>query len=247
MNSDQKLILVTGVSKGLGLQILKDLLKAGYKVAGCSRKKTDAVDELLAEHKDSFFYQTCTVGDELSEEHFFNESLKKFNESHFWGLINNAGVAGEGILATFPNIDSERILNINLIGPLRLSRLATRKMLSSKKGGRIINISSILGLRGYTGLTPYSASKAGLDGITRSLAREVGRRNITVNSINPGYMETEISASLGVNQKNQIIRRTPLGRLGELKDITPMIKLLLSDEGEFITGQSITIDGGITC
>jgi 3-oxoacyl-[acyl-carrier protein] reductase len=133
------------------------------------------------------------------------------------------------------------------VGTLRLTRLFLRTLLARNTAGRIINISSIIGSRGYTGLAAYAASKAGLDGATRALAREVGRRGITVNSVAPGYLETEMSASLEGGQRSQIVRRTPLGRLGTVSDVTPVVRFLLSDEAGYITGQTILIDGGITC
>ena len=153
----------------------------------------------------------------------------------------------DGILATFPNSDSTRIIEINLIGALRMARLALRNMLSNKHGGRIINISSIIGSRGYTGLASYSASKAGMDGLTRALAREVGRRNITVNSVAPGYLDTEMSSTLQSRQRQQIIGRTPMARLGTAEDVVPVIAFLLGDDSRFVTGQTIIVDGGITC
>ncbi len=125
--------------------------------------------------------------------------------------------------------------------------MALRILLENRAGGRIVNISSIIGSRGYTGLAAYSASKAGLDGLTRALAREVGRRGITVNSVAPGYLRTDMSAALSGEQLNQIIRRTPLLRLGTVADITPAVKFLLGDEARFITGHTLMIDGGISC
>ena len=155
--------------------------------------------------------------------------------------------ASEGILASFPNVETERLIDINLLGAIRLSRLASRHMLARRQGGRVINISSIIGSRGYTGLAAYSASKAGMDGLTRSLARELGRRNITVNSVAPGYLDTEMSSRLGRQQRQQICNRTPLGRLGMVEDVVPVVRFLLSDDARFITGQIIVVDGGITC
>ena len=119
-------------------------------------------------------------------------------------------------------------------------------LLRQGRPGRLINISSIVSSRGYTGLTAYAASKAGLDGITRTLAREVGRRGITVYSIAPGYLETELSATLGPHQRQQIINRTPLGRLGNVSGIAPVVRFLLSPEASFMTGQTVVVDGGIT-
>jgi len=119
-----------------------------------------------------------------------------------------------------------------------------RHLLTRSGGGRIVNISSIIGLRGYTGLAAYSASKAGLDGMTRALAREVGRRGITVNSVAPGYLDTEMSERLEQRQRQQIINRTPQGRLGTVGDVVPVIRFLLGAEAGFVTGQTIVVDGG---
>ena len=244
-----KLVVVTGGTRGLGLAIVKSLRSAGYTIATCGRKLTDELEALLGkpEHKDQLFWKTCEIGGERDEEQFFRDVLDWRGKRAFWGLVNNAGITGEGILATFPNADSERILTINLFGALRLSRLALRVLLEDRAGGRIVNISSIIGSRGYTGLAAYSASKAGLDGLTRALAREVGRRGITVNSVAPGYLRTDMSATLSGEQLNQIIRRTPLLRLGTADDITPVVRFLLSEEARFITGHTQIVDGGISC
>ena len=164
-----------------------------------------------------------------------------------YGLVNNAGIAMAGVLATFPNVDSERILRVNLLAPLAMARLAVGCFLRQRTGGRIVNISSIIGTRGYNGLAAYSSSKAGLDGLTRALAREVGRIQVTVNSIAPGYLKTEMSSSLSQDQLAQVVNRTPLGRLGAPKDVVDLLLFLLSDAAAFITGQVILVDGGISC
>jgi 3-oxoacyl-[acyl-carrier protein] reductase len=195
---------------------------------------------------EDFLYVSAEIGDEASEETFVNEVQKWAGKDGIYGLVNNAGIAREGILATFPNVESEKLIQVNLLGALRMARLALRTMLSRPDGGRIINISSIVGLRGYNGLSAYSASKAGMDGFTRGLAREVGRRKITVNSVAPGYVRTDISASLQDRQRQQIVNRTPLGRLAEVEDIVPVVTFMLSDGAAFITGQTIVVDGGIT-
>ncbi|MGB8771465.1 MAG: SDR family oxidoreductase [Candidatus Korobacteraceae bacterium] len=242
-------VLVTGGSRGLGLAIVRTLLAEGYRVGTCSRTLTGPLQQLIEEQKpaDRLYWRTCEIGDEQSESSFFHGFLEWSRKEDFYGLVNNAGVAKEGILATFPNLESARIINVNLMASLRMARLALQVLLTRPGAGRIINISSIIAARGYTGLAAYSASKAGLDGLTRALAREVGRRQITVNSVNPGYLLTDMSASLEQEQRSQIIRRTPLGRLGTVEDVCPVVRFLLGDEAAFITGQSILVDGGISC
>jgi len=170
-------------------------------------------------------------------------AVEKHGEVH--ALVNNSAVAQDGVLATLPEVEIGRMLAINLEGTLRLTRHAIRSMLK-QRGGRIINISSIIGSRGYTGLAVYSATKAGLDGMTRSLARELGPRGITVNSIAPGYMQTEMTAGLSQEQLQQIVRRTPLGRLAAPADVVPLVLFLLGPDSALITGQNILVDGGIT-
>ena len=188
MQNIDRTILVTGGSRGLGLALVRTLLAEGYRVGTCSRSLTDALRQLCAEptNQDRLHWRACEVGDEASENKYFHEFMEWSGKEAFYGLVNNAGIAKEGILATFPNVDSTRILNVNLIAALRMARRALQVLLTRPGAGRIINISSIIALRGYTGLAAYSASKAGLDGLTRAVAREVGRRQITVNSVNPG-------------------------------------------------------------
>jgi len=240
-----KHVIVTGTSQGLGLAIAKDLLEHGYKVSMCSRRKTDAINALESTHK-HVFWKKADVSDAQQVSEFVDAACAWAGSDLLWGLVNNAGVAKEGVLATFPNVESDALIQTNLNGALYLCRSALRVMYRQNSAGRIINISSIIGSRGYTGLAAYSASKAGLDGLTRALARENGRRHITVNSVAPGYLDTDMSSSLSEKKCDQIVRRTPLRRLGTVDDITPSVRFLLSNDAAFITGQTITIDGGIT-
>lgn len=240
-----KHVLVSGGSKGLGLAIVNTLLSSGYKVSACSRTKSPAMDH-LEQANSCFKWFAAEIGDAAQTQAFVDAACDWAQDSPLWGLVNNAGLAKEGILATFPNVESDTILQVNLHGALYLAREALRVFLKQNSPGRIVNISSIIGSRGYTGLAAYSASKAGLDGLTRALARENGRRQITVNSVAPGYLETEMSSSLAQEKRTQIINRTPMKRLGQVDDITPIITFLLSEEARFITGQTIVVDGGIS-
>ncbi|MDC7682754.1 SDR family oxidoreductase [Asticcacaulis sp. BYS171W] len=238
-------VIVSGVSRGLGHAIALDLLAAGYDVAGCSTTLSDEVKALQSEFGPRFVWQATDMGDNDAIDAFVAGSIAHFDAPP-WGVVNNAGMSVEGILSTLPLADIERVLQVNLTGAIALTRAALRRMMRTRKPGRIINISSITGSRGYTGLSAYAASKAGMDGFGRALSREVGRLGITVNSIAPGYMKTALSAGLDDKQLDQIVRRTPLNRLCELSDITPLVRFLLSDEAAFITGQTLTVDGGLT-
>jgi 3-oxoacyl-[acyl-carrier protein] reductase len=237
-------VLVSGGARGLGLGIVRHYLANGHKVASFSRSTTDSIRKLQDQHRDSFHFAELDLTDAAACEKYTSGVSREFGTVKV--LINNAGVAVSGVMPLFSDHDVEKILDLNLKGTMRLTRLASRIMLTAGFG-RIINISSVVGLSGYRGLSVYGASKAALDGYTRSLARELGSRNITVNSIAPGFMQTEMSHDLSDRQKKQIVRRTPIGRLGMVEDLLGMITLLTSNEAGFITGQVIVVDGGLTC
>ena len=241
-------VIVTGGSRGLGAALVRALLAEGYRVSTCSRQKSSFCEEMeRSPYAERFHWKQYSVEDSEGADAFVDECVGWAGEDRLYGLINNAGIAREGILATFPNQESARILQVNLLGAIQMARSALRHLLRLNAGGRLINISSIDGSRGYKGLAAYSASKAGLDGLTRSLAREVGSRGITVNSVAPGYVNTEMSSSYRPDQLARIVNRTPLGRLGSTDDVTGAVLFLLSDRAGFITGQTLTVDGGLTC
>lgn len=247
--SRRRHVIVTGGSRGFGASVVAGLLADGYRVSTCSRARTELIDRLSsdANYGERFLWSACEVGEADQVDAFVREAVGWAGEDGVYALINNAGVAQAGILASFPNIESEKILKVNLLGSIQAARAVSQYLFRQNSGGRIINISSIIGTRGYNGLAAYSASKAGMDGLTRALARELGRRQITVNSVAPGYMKTDMSASLGGLQLSQIVNRTPLGRLATPEDALGVIRFLLSDAAGMVTGQTILVDGGISC
>ncbi|PZO54456.1 MAG: short-chain dehydrogenase [Alphaproteobacteria bacterium] len=245
--SGRRHVIVTGGSRGLGAAMIEGLLADGYRVSTCSRSKSAAIDKLTELGGDDFFWQSAQVGEADQVDAFVKAAGEWAGEDGIYGLVNNAGVARTGILASFPNIESEKLIQINLIGAIQMARACSPYLLKREDGGRIINISSIIGARGYNGMSAYSASKAGMDGLTRALARELGRRQITVNSVSPGYVATEMSSTLTPPQMMQIVNRTPLGRLATEQDVFELVRFLLSDKAACITGQVILVDGGISC
>jgi 3-oxoacyl-[acyl-carrier protein] reductase len=244
----RKHVIVTGGSRGLGEAMVRRMLADGYRVSTCSRSKTPFVEDMLAhgDYRERFLWANCDIGVATEVDRFVKDTVAWAGADKLYGLVNNAAIAMAGILATFPNVDSERILRVNLLGAIEMARAASQVLLRQDSGGRVINVSSIIGSRGYNGLAAYSASKAGLDGLTRSLARELGRRRITVNSVAPGYMRTEMSSTLNAGHLAQIVNRTPLGRLATENDVVGLVMFLLSEEAAFITGQTIMVDGGIS-
>lgn len=163
------------------------------------------------------------------------------------GLVNNVGLAYDGILAT-QGVDSIRqMLDVNLFSVLCLTKLYLRCRLPTRQGGSVVSISSIISIRGFSGLATYSATKGGMNSMTRALAREAGEKGFRFNAVLPGYFDSEMSKAMPEHRKTQIIRRTPLGRLATAEDICPLVEFLLSAKSRFITGQLIAVDGGLTC
>ncbi|PJD97642.1 MAG: SDR family oxidoreductase [Parachlamydia sp.] len=244
LDTSPKHLIVSGGSKGLGFFLTESLLKSGYHVSTFSRHTTAEMTHLSQDYASQFYFAPLDISNASELEAFCTSAIQRLG--NIYGVINNAAIAVDGIFATLPEVEIEKILTINLMGALALTRHCLRNMLANKEAGRILSISSVVAQRGAKGLATYAATKAALEGMTRSLAREVGSRQITVNAIAPGYMKTDLSDSLSEMQQNSIIRRTPLGRLTEFSDIYPMIEFLLSEKGQFITGQTIVIDGGLS-
>ncbi|MGA8270301.1 MAG: SDR family oxidoreductase [Candidatus Sulfotelmatobacter sp.] len=240
----RKTVVISGGSRGLGETIAKSFLAEGqYNVAVCSRSSSRFVESIaqdptMTEH---FLFQPVDLGDRQSVHSFVGAIKERFGTLHI--LVNNAGIALDGVLALQGEQAIDQMIDVNLKGTIAITKSCIREMLINR-WGRIVTITSIVGRSGFRGLSVYSLTKAGLDGFTRSLARELGDRGITVNSVAPGFLETEMTHGLSPQQRDQIVRRTPARRLGRGEDVTGIVKFLCSDAAEFVTGQTIVVDGG---
>ena len=234
---DKKVVLISGASRGIGAAIAIHLASLGYKVIGTARSefKFDKPSDNLIPLKLDI---TC------------RESIKdcaaKLKEQNLLPdiLINNAGITSDQIFLRMKDDEWDNVLATNLTGTFNLTKAFIKNMIKNRYG-RIINISSISGLMGNPGQVNYSSAKAGLSGFTKSLAKEVGSRNITVNSVAPGFIETDMTSFLDEGSKNTIIKDIPLNRLGSPEDVSELVAFLAGDESQYITGQTISIDGGL--
>jgi 3-oxoacyl-[acyl-carrier protein] reductase len=241
--SEPRTVIVTGGSRGLGAGLVRSFLDAGDRVATCSRSPTPETDAWTAELGERFLFEALDVTDRPAAGAFVGNVVERFG--HVDVLVNNAGVARDGVIGLLRDDDVDTVIDLNLKATIEMTRLVVRRMLP-RGAGRIVNVSSVIGLRGYRGLAVYAATKAGLDAMTRALARELGSRGITVNSVAPGYLRTEMSHGLDEAQLGQIERRTPLGRLGSPEDVAGAVRFLVSPEAAFITGHVLVVDGGLT-
>jgi 3-oxoacyl-[acyl-carrier protein] reductase len=235
-------ILITGASRGLGLALVKKFLALGYCVIGTGRAPTPEIKEILhaEKTKNSFHFESLDL---LSGDlHAFVRKITK-EHGHLYGLINNAALGLDGVLATMHETDISKLLRVNVEAPILLAKYAARSMLLGR-AGRIINISSIIADTGYNGLSVYGATKAALIGLTKSLARELGQSNITVNAVAPGFMATEMTKNLGSEKLASIIRRSPLKRLATVEEVADGVAYLMGPAANSITGITLTIDGG---
>ena len=237
--------MVSGGSRGLGRAVVERLLADGYAVATFSRRSNDFIEGLRRElPEDVFLWHDLNAAETGALAPFVRHVCRAFGGVDV--LVNNAGLLVEGLLTMTPMQDVETMIRVNLVGSVALAQACAKAMMRAG-GGSIVNVSSVVSIRAFTGVAAYSASKAGLDGLTRSLARELGPKGIRVNSVQPGYLDTELTGNMSEQKLAQVVRRTPLGRLGRTSDVVGLIAFLLSDEARFITGQTITVDGGLTC
>ena len=238
---DGKKALITGASGGIGKEIAKVLIKHNAEVciSGRNLDELNALKELLGE---KCHVVTC----DLSKKDEIIELIKKTDKvlGHIDILINNAGITKDNIFLRMSESEWEDVLNVNLNSTFSILKLITKGMVK-RRYGRIINISSVVGVTGGAGQVNYSASKAGLIGLTKSLSQEVATRNITVNCIAPGFIETPMTEQLDDKRKDAILNSIPINRIGTPKDLSSAIIFLASQESSYITGQTIHINGGL--
>ena len=229
---EHKKVIVTGGNRGIGKGIVLSLLDQGYLVLATSRdsKKFDMSHQNLE-------VTNLDVCDQASIDDF----QKKVNDFDPDILINNAGITKDNLFLRMTEDDWGEVIDTNLNSVFRMTKLVVRGMLK-KKWGRIINISSISGSMGNPGQTNYSASKAGVEAFSRSLAKELGSRNITVNSVAPGFIQTDMTQGL---IDEEITKKIPLQRVGSVEDVASLINFLVSEESNYITGQTLVVDGGL--
>ena len=236
-------VLVTGGSRGLGLGIVRHLAAEGFRAIAVARKSSEDLEAAQRDYPDAIAFTPC----DLSEIEVLPGLIKAIRREFgpIYGLVNNAGIGTEGLLAIMHNSQIEALVRLNTLSPIVLTKYVVRQMMAEREG-RIVNVSSIIGSTGYSGLSVYGATKASLLGFTRSLAREVGRLNINVNAVSPGFMDTEMTAGMGDTQRDQVARRSALRRLPEVEDVARMVAFLMGEGGRNVSGSVLTVDAGNT-
>jgi 3-oxoacyl-[acyl-carrier protein] reductase len=240
-------VIVTGGSRGLGLGIVLRLAADGHRPIAIARRMSDELATAI-EHAD----RDCPgrirfVSFDLSDIAAIPELIKELRHTTgpIFGLVNNAGIGTTGALALMHNSEIEQLIRVNTLSPIVLTKYVVRHMLADG-GGRVVNVSSIAANTGYSGLSVYGATKASLVGFTRSLAREVGRRGITVNAIAPGFVDTAMTQGMEGGERTRIARRAALKRLPDVEDVANGVSYLFSDAAKNVTGTVLTVDAGAT-
>lgn len=240
-----KVALITGATRGIGKQIAITLAKEGYDIAINYRKENEDLKNAKKEIEDFGVKVLAVKGDVANFEdceRFVKEVINEFGKIDV--LVNNAGITRDTLLARMKLEDFEQVINTNLTGTFNVTKNVISYMMKARFG-RIINISSVVGVAGNAGQTNYSASKAGIIGFSKSLAKEVASRNILVNCVAPGFIETSMTDVLKDEIKEEIAKNIPLKRIGTPKDVANVVKFLTSDDSSYITGQVINVDGGM--
>jgi 3-oxoacyl-[acyl-carrier protein] reductase len=240
-------ILVTGASRGLGLGIARKLAAAGYSVVALARQKTKQVTDATAEAKRAKHGALHFVSFDLGKVDEIADLVKTLRKDFgpLFGLVNNAAIGHDGALALMHNSRIDELVRVNTLSPIVLTKYVVRAMMS-EGSGRIVNIASIIGSTGYSGLSVYAATKASMIGFTRSLAREVGRLGINVNAVAPGFLDTDMTHGLAGEQRQKVVRRSALRRLAEVDDVANAVEYLLSDKARNVSGTVLTVDAGAT-
>jgi 3-oxoacyl-[acyl-carrier protein] reductase len=237
---DGKVALVTGGSRGIGAAISRELARAGAKVAVNYRAGQEAADEVAGEIGGLAVLADVSNAEEV-------KALIERVEGELGDIdavVNNAGITRDTLIARMTDDEWETVIDTNLRGTFNTCRAVSRKMLR-RRAGSIVNLSSVVGLHGNPGQANYAASKAGIIGLTKALARELGSRGVRVNAIAPGYISTELTNVLSEEARGLILQNTPLGRLGKPEDVAGAVRFLCSDEAAFITGEVLLVDGGL--
>jgi len=240
-----KVAIVTGGSRGIGRGIAIELGKRGAKVIVNYNTSVDAANEvvsLIQQAGSEALAVQADVSQYVAAQNLIKAAID-FGE-RLDILVNNAGTTRDMLLAMMPESDWDLVISMNLKSAYNCSKAALKQMMRQKYG-RMVNISSVSGLAGNGGQTNYSASKAGLIGLTKALAREVGGRNITVNAVAPGFIPTDLTSALPQNLLDEAVKATPLGRLGTIEDVARAVAFLVSEDASFITGQVLSVDGGM--
>jgi len=240
-----KCALITGATRGIGKQIAITLAKQGYNIALNYRKENEELENTKKEIEKIGVQVLAVKGDVANFENcenFVKQVIERFGQIDV--LVNNAGITKDMLLMRMKKEDFEQVIDTNLVGTFNVTKNVVPYMMKARSG-RIINISSVVGISGNAGQTNYSASKAGIIGFTKSLAKEIASRNILVNAVAPGFIETNMTDVLKDDVKQEIVKNIPLKRMGTTQDVANVVKFLASDDSSYITGQVINVDGGM--
>ena len=242
---NSKTAIVTGAARGIGRAVALNLAESGVSLVLNYYQNEEAALGLVKEI-DALGGRCVLVQGDVSNpgdaQKLIDSALENFNELDI--LINNAGINKDNLLIRMKEEEFQRVVDVNLLGTFYCTKYAG-KIMMKKRYGRIVNVSSVVGIAGNAGQSNYAASKAGIIGFTKSVAKELATRNITVNAIAPGYIKTDMTDQLSEEQKDRILSRVPLGRFGLPEDVANMVNFLISDKADYITGQVFRIDGGM--